>query len=357
MTFNFYPAPSRIVQFVYFPALSGYQKSEKAFGSLINDLVNPGSIDRWERIADELAPVREDFARYQLSSFSYYFMLLFQTDLTALTSEEDYLGAVKALSREALLDHLARFLEKHLDMVLPLPEKTDQYLTEAFRIVSGSTLDNSDRWKLLALLEDPEQERDHYVDFMTGIIPLFRKHYAEVDFAVRAYAERFEKELAVDDQSPLMNLMNQYLVSESVEDLKQSKIINFWFLGIQDYHFLIIPHQETANIFLGISVLEYFARLQRFEERNKEDRITVFKNLSDKTRYEVLKLIAEGESSTKVLAEKLGVTSAAISYHLKQLTNDRLIRFDASRPRQRYCINESRMEEAVAGLREDLRLP
>ena len=76
----------------------------------------------------------------------------------------------------------------------------------------------------------------------------------------------------------------------------------------------------------------------------------------DKTRYEVLKLIASGESSTKVLAEKLGVTSAAISYHLKQLTNDRLIRFDANSPKQRYRINETRMLEALAGLREDLNL-
>ena len=356
MKLNFFPESSRIVQFVYFPALSGYQKSEKAFGSLIHDLVNPGSIDRWERIADELAPVRDEFAKFQLSSFSYYFMLLFESDLYSITSEEEYLNAVKRLSRKELMDHMARFLDKHLDMVIPVPQRSDQYLKEAFQIVSNSTLDNSDRWKLLALLENPELERDHYVDFMTRMIPLFRKHYAEVEYAGNAYSERFEKELAVDDQSPLMNLMNQYLVTESVEGLKQSKTINFWFLGIQDYHFLIRPQQETAHIFLGISVLEYFTRLKHFEERNKEDRITVFKNLSDKTRYEVLKLIAEGESSTKVLAEKLGVTSAAISYHLKQLTNDRLIRFDASKPKQRYRINESRMEEAVAGLREDLQL-
>lgn len=356
MKYHYFPGSSRIVQFVYFPALSGYEKSDKAFGSLNNELINPGSLDRWERIADELSPVKEGFADFQLSCFPYYFMLLFELDLKGMSREEDFLQVVKDLSRHELMEYLARFLSKHLDLTIPDTEHPDHFLAEAFRVVSSSPLDSSDRWKLLTLLETPELERDRYVDFMASIIPLFRKHYAEVEYAVQAYSERFENDLAVDDRSPLIDILRQFLVSESIESFKQSKTTNFWFLGIQDYHLRVDSQGETTNVFLGISVLEYFSRLKRFEELTKEERITVFKNLSDKTRYEVLKFIAEGESSTKVLAEKLGVTSAAISYHLKQLANDRLIRSDASKPKQRYTINEFKMEEALSGLREDLKL-
>lgn len=354
MKFNFYPEASRVVQFVYFPLLASYEKTEKAFGSLISELINPGSLDRWERIAEELTGCRDEFSKYLLSSYSFYFKLLFKTELKHLNNETQYLEAIRALSKADLDDHMTAFLDGVLDMTMPGPTDSGNYLAEAFKTIRSSTLDNSDKWKLLALLEDPEAVRNEYADFMERLIPLFRRYYEEVDYAVNAWSARFAHELETTGPGPLTDIMDQYLVSESTAILRQSHTVNFWLLGIHDYNFFINPHPQESDIILGINVLDYLTRLDRFEERNKEDRITVFKNLSDKTRYDVLKLIATGESSTKVLAQKLGVTSAAISYHLKQLTNDRLIRFDANNPKHRYRINEQRMMEALAGLREDL---
>lgn len=356
MKFRFYPEASRVVQFVYFPALSNYQKSEKAFGSLITELVDPGSLDRWERISEELAPRKEEFSKYVLSSYSFYFKLLFRSDLTKIRSEKEYLNVIRALTRTELDEHMAAFLSGVLDMSMPQPDPSGNYMTDAFKLVSSSALDHSDKWKLLALLEDPEAIRDQYADFMESLIPLFRNYYHEVEYAVSVWSRDFAEKLKSSGSSPLTEIMDQFLVAESADLLKKSQHINFWFLGIHDYNFFIHPEEQESDVILGINVLEYVSRLSLFEARNQEERITVFKNLSDKTRYEVLKLIASGESSTKVLAEKLGVTSAAISYHLKQLTNDRLIRFDANSPKQRYRINETRMLEALAGLREDLNL-
>ena len=355
MKFNFFPNASRVVQFVYFPALVGYEKSEKAFGALINELLNPGSLDRWERISDELAQYKEEISKYILSSYSFYFKLLFRIDLKSITTEEEYLSAIRSLSKRELDDHMTGFLESVLDMSLPTMDQSENYVSAVFKLISASTLDHSDKWKLFALLENPEAVRDQYADFKEGLIPLHRKYYTEVEYAVNAWSNSFALELETTEQTPLSYIMDQYLVAESAAMFKQSSTINFWLLGIHDYnYFFMNPSPNESNIFLGINVLEYLSRLNRFETRNKEERMTVFKNLSDKTRYEVLKLIANGESSTKVLAQKLGVTSAAISYHLKQLSNDRLIRFDANSPKQRYRINESRLREALAGLHEDL---
>ena len=50
--------------------------------------------------------------------------------------------------------------------------------------------------------------------------------------------------------------------------------------------------------------LENGRSLQKMKEINENktiERVQIFKNLGDKTRYEVLKLIAEGETSTKIL--------------------------------------------------------
>lgn len=354
MKFEFFPEASRVVEFVFFPSLATYEKSDKAFGALNYELLTPGSVDRWGLIAEELAPFKEGFDQFTFSGYSYYFDLMYQLDLKKLRGERDYLRTIQALGRDELTAHLRDFLDRNLDITIPLGAAGGHDTTQAFQILSTSSLDNNDKWKLLAILEDPELIRDRYVQFMEEIIPIFSRYYGEVVYAVAAYARQVQKELETGVTQELDDLARQFLIQESIEALENSETLNFFPLGVLDYSFNMISRHETTDLFLGINVLDYHFKLSSFEERIKEERITVFKNLSDKTRYDVLKLIARGDSSTKVLAEKLGVTSAAISYHLKQLTNDRLIQFDANRRKNGYRINRERMNHAIAGLLEDL---
>lgn len=356
MNYKFYPESSRIAEFVYFPTLAFYEKSEKAFGALFPEILNPASMDRWDRIAEDLSGVKDQYDQFQISGFSFFFGLMFHMDLRQFRTEEDYLRQVRSLGRDDLTAYLTEFLDNNLDISLPAFERSERYISEAFRVLSTSSLDNSDKWKLLAILEDIEGMRDRYADFMESIIDRFARYYGEVEYAVAAYARQLEKQLTEQDIAPLEAMLSQYLVTESFNALRNSNTIHFWFLGIQDYSFTIRPKDNETHLILGINVLDYYFKLSQFELKSKEERITVFKNLSDKTRYEVLKLIAHGDSSTKVLAEKLGVTSAAISYHLKQLGNDRLIQFDANRRKNGYRISETRMKEAIAGLLEDLNI-
>lgn len=356
MKIQFHMQESKVVEFVYFPALTDYERTEKAFGSLNYEILNPVSVDRWEAIAHELSGVRETYRQFNFSGYSYFFDLMLHLDVREMTTETEYLQKVKALSKADLIAHLTSFLDRMLDITMPQASDSKTYMMDAFQILSASSLDNSDKWKLLGILENPEKIRDKYVAFMEGIIPIFNKYYSEVEFAVSAYARQLERELERDDQAQLDAVMKQYLITESLEALRNSSVIHFYLLGIHDYNFNLIPRNDETDLILGINVLDYYFKLTQYEVRNKEERITVFKNLSDKTRYEVLSLIANGDSSTKVLAEKLGVTSAAISYHLKQLANDRLIQFDANRRKNGYRINKDRMQEAISGLLEDLQI-
>lgn len=356
MIFQFYLEASRVVEFVFFPSLATYEKTDKAFGALNYELLTPGSVDRWAQIADDLSHLKDGFDQFTFSGYSYYFDLMYRLDVKSLQNEQDYLSKIRKLSQQELNSHLLDFLDRNLDIAIPVHEDTGHDMAEAFQILASSSLDNNDKWKLLAILEDPESIRDRYVHFMEQVIPIFSKYYTEVEFAVAGYARQFQKELEAGIRQELDDLMRQFLIPESIEALKNSESVNFFPLGVLDYSFNLIPRGSSTDLFLGINVLDYHYKLSSFEERIKEERITVFKNLSDKTRYDVLKLIARGDSSTKVLAEKLGVTSAAISYHLKQLTNDRLIQFDANRRKNGYRINQERMKHAIAGLLEDLEI-
>ena len=51
----------------------------------------------------------------------------------------------------------------------------------------------------------------------------------------------------------------------------------------------------------------------------------IFKVLSDKQRRDILEMLKDGRMSAGEIAERLGVTPAALSYHLKLLKNADLV--------------------------------
>ena len=51
----------------------------------------------------------------------------------------------------------------------------------------------------------------------------------------------------------------------------------------------------------------------------------IFKVLSDKQRRDILEMLKDGKMSAGEIADRLGVTPAALSYHLKLLKNADLV--------------------------------
>lgn len=103
-----------------------------------------------------------------------------------------------------------------------------------------------------------------------------------------------------------------------------------------------------SGIIMLIGIFRYKSTLLKI------DGVLIFKNLGDKTRYEVVKLIATGESSTKKIATALEVSSATISYHLSALVTAKIIRLDKSNNKFRYVLDWDSIESAFNSLKEDM---
>ncbi len=98
--------------------------------------------------------------------------------------------------------------------------------------------------------------------------------------------------------------------------------------------------------------------MKEINENKTLERVQIFKNLGDKTRYEVLKLIAAGETSTKVIAKSLGVSSATVSYHLNNFLTSKVIRMDKSNNKFGYIVDYELLEDAIkGGFKKDLKFP
>ena len=75
--------------------------------------------------------------------------------------------------------------------------------------------------------------------------------------------------------------------------------------------------------------------------------LNIFKVLSDKQRRDILEMLKDGRLSAGEIAEKLGVTPAALSYHLKLLREADLVVEYKSKNYIYYEINTSVLQELI----------
>ena len=73
----------------------------------------------------------------------------------------------------------------------------------------------------------------------------------------------------------------------------------------------------------------------------------IFKVLSDKQRREILEMLKEGRMNAGEIAERLAVTPAALSYHLKLLKDADLIMEYKQKNFVYYEINTSVFDELI----------
>lgn len=73
----------------------------------------------------------------------------------------------------------------------------------------------------------------------------------------------------------------------------------------------------------------------------------IFKVLSDKQRRDILEMLKDGRISAGEIAERLGVTPAALSYHLKLLKSVDLVMEYKEKNYIYYEINTTVLEDLI----------
>ena len=87
-----------------------------------------------------------------------------------------------------------------------------------------------------------------------------------------------------------------------------------------------------------------------------EELAEIFKALSDPTRLRLVKLLGEsgGALCVNALAQNLGVTQSAVSQHLRILRQVGLVWGERRGYFVHYSLDQDRLEQYKAGLRETL---
>lgn len=83
-----------------------------------------------------------------------------------------------------------------------------------------------------------------------------------------------------------------------------------------------------------------------------KEKVLFFKALSDENRWSIMEILKDGEQCACVILEKLNITQATLSYHMKNLVDSKIVNADKRGKWVYYSINQKSFEFFVEQLKK-----
>ena len=127
--------------------------------------------------------------------------------------------------------------------------------------------------------------------------------------------------------------------------------LNFSLLGLlTSYHL----GDRNVHLFIGSTVKRYVEEEE--DKRDIDKHLMTYKVLSDRTRFDIIKMLLEKESYGQEIAQRLGITTATVSYHIEFLFAASLIRLERKSRRIYYSVNTEQIKSSMNFIKGEFRL-
>ena len=264
-------------------------------------------------------------------------------------SFEEYAEELQKIDEEQIKQQLMTNIVKQDDEEADVEEKVQELLENQFAFLDflkNMPIDDTLRWNYFTIMSQPKKFVEDFISLHQIIKPIFEKVYAEyLPILEKSYME-FETTIH-EHPTILLEAFTGTKVIEEI-DWESDEISVIPTLLLSDFYF-----QDSEILLLGAKSLEVIQHVIQTRLDKQQERINVFKNLGDKTRYQIFCEIAKGTKSVKGIAEQLGITSATVSYHINELVLSNLVVHGWNKKDCTQPIHTELITEVMNGLMED----
>ena len=120
--------------------------------------------------------------------------------------------------------------------------------------------------------------------------------------------------------------------------------------GVVEYHLGMLEEQNMIVPYKARGKIHYFLNESTYGEKEKAA-LAALKN--DKHRMIISEIVNHGNITHKTLAEKIGVSAPTISWHIRHLKEQGIVRADTNGRHTEYSIDRG-YRELLHNLRTDL---
>lgn len=243
-------------------------------------------------------------------------------------------------------DQLRKAIFEKMKWKLPDVQENKGYLKEGLDQIEQMEIEDGTKWYLLSLIKDPKSYIKTFLALVEEYLPIYKEIKAK-------YWQEYLN--FIDWIDPIISeggidFLDKYLGFLNLREFEEIEL-NY---SIFD----LLSSQELGDgkvrIFLGLIFRKY---INNEKSKNDVDKyLNIYKLLSDRTRFEIIRILMEEESYGQEIAERLAITTATVSYHMEYLFAASLIFMKRKSRRIYYSINKEEIRNAIGFLEREFSL-
>jgi DNA-binding transcriptional ArsR family regulator len=219
--------------------------------------------------------------------------------------------------------------------------------TQILDFIRKLKLPSSIKWEALEFFSDVKTSMKGFIELVNDYIPVYKK----VIKKNKNLIENFENYIASGIESEGEAFFNRFLRDTMSLDADQviagilffnSRSLICTTVGEKLYVFVGMDYEETVKLVTG--------------DGDMDINISIYKNLSDKTRFQILNLLKDQELYGQEIAEKVGITMATVSYHMSYLLASNLVKLDRVGQKGYYTLKRDTLRKSVDFLNNNFEL-
>jgi len=274
------------------------------------------------------------------------------------------------LSLSSLWDNptMAQYLEfikntdetkiRKLMMKLMMNSEVDENEAEIEKLVSNNFLflnyikqrdiDVSLKWEIFCLLDNKEIYLNEFTEFINEYLNIYKPLYKERKREVEKFNEEFKKNLEEGGISYLNEFTNKFINFDTYENIF---ITSSPLIGISVN---MEPENNCCYVLIGPRTKDIIKITA--EKDALEKNMIVLKNISDSTRFRIIKKLAERDYFGLELAQYFGLNKATISHHMNFLLLAGVVRVERKDHKAYYSLEKTALRKTFEFLSKELKL-
>lgn len=263
------------------------------------------------------------------------------------------LSEVLDIIRKKGEDEIKYNLVKELTYGMALPEEEIEKINatnESFIVfIKELNISAEGKWNLFLFTQDIKTYLEEFAVLINEYLPIYNK----VTKKYSKYAEKEAQYYKDKIEEKGMNFINELLrdVVDAEEGIDE---ISVSFMFYNCYSIISSTVEKSRYLLIGIRCEELINKI--CGNTDIENNLLILKNLSDKTRYGILKLLSQRQSYGLELAEQFKLTNATICYHMSYLQFSKLVQIEKKDHKAYYTLNKEELRKCFEFFYKELGL-
>lgn len=265
------------------------------------------------------------------------------------TTLSDLFKSLKELNEEEIKINL---IKKLSDYKLENQEELKAMVSSNSNIlefIRGLDISSGVKWNLFDFIEHTKDYVDEFIKLIEAYVPQYNKIMSK-------YKKHREKKISYY-KTKINNEGINYIKTLGGDIYNYEANYEEIYVSIMFFNSYSLVWDDTEDsiyLLLGINVENTFKKI--YGDTELENNLLVYKNLCDKTRYSIIRLLSVRDYYGLELAEKLGITTATVSYHMSFLLLAKMVSIEKRDHKAYYTLNKEPLKNSMDFLKKDLNI-